>query len=351
MTKMQVESPHKDSCNPQASPKALVECTGTRLAFILLALCTTVFLVALDGTILATAIPTITNQFNSLSDIAWYNSAYLLTTCAFQLPFGRAYALLDSKWTFMVAVVVFEIGTAICGAAPTSFALIFGRAIAGIGGAGIFSGTFIIIAEIIPLRKRSLFAGLIGAVFAVASVIAPILGGVLTDRVSWRWCFYSEFAYSSWTFAIIKVERFTNNTSVNLPLGAVVVVIVIMFLRLPPAKASNPTEALTFWRKAARFDPLGTLLLVPSLVCLLIALQWGGSQYPWSDSRVITLLVVFAVSIVAWAALQWWEGDNATVPWEVARQRSVAAAALYTLFGSAAFSLVVYYLPIWYVCL
>lgn len=105
--------------------------TALTLFLIFLSLCTATFLVALDGTIIATAIPTITNEFNSLSDVSWYNSAFLLTTCAFQLPWGRAYTLFDTKWVFFAAVGVFEVGSVVCGATPNSVGLVVGRGVAG----------------------------------------------------------------------------------------------------------------------------------------------------------------------------------------------------------------------------
>ncbi|KAJ5590709.1 hypothetical protein N7450_004681 [Penicillium hetheringtonii] len=110
--------------------------SGIKLTFFFVALCLTVFLVALDHTIIATAIPTITSQFLSDEDMGWYGSAFLLTTCSFQLFFGELYTLLSLKWTFIGAVLIFEVGSAICGARPNSVAFIIGRAIAGIGGAG-----------------------------------------------------------------------------------------------------------------------------------------------------------------------------------------------------------------------
>jgi MFS family permease len=105
-----------------------------------------------------------------------FNAAFFLTTCAFQIPYGRAYTILSTRWVFLSSILIFEIGSAVCGAAPTSTALIIGRAIAGIGGAGLASGCFIIIASISPLRKRSLYVGFLGAVFVIASVVGPILG-------------------------------------------------------------------------------------------------------------------------------------------------------------------------------
>lgn len=156
--------------------------TGARLILIVISLCFAVFLFALDGTILATALPVITTQFNSLDDIAWYSAAFFTTTCAFQLPFGRAYTLLNTKWTYLFSVFIFLVGSAVCGAAPNSMALIIGRAIAGIGGAGVVAGVFIIIAKNIPLRKRSLYAGFIGASLAISSVFVRGVSGGLLDR-------------------------------------------------------------------------------------------------------------------------------------------------------------------------
>ena len=133
-----------------------------KLVLITLALCLAVFCVALDNTIISTAIPRITDQFKSINDVGWYASAYLLTTCAFQLLFGKFYTFFSIKWVFLTAIVIFEIGSAICGAAPNSVALIIGRAIAGLGSAGIFSGGILIIANTVPLRKRPIYTALIG---------------------------------------------------------------------------------------------------------------------------------------------------------------------------------------------
>lgn len=126
----------------------------SKLAIITFALCISVFLMALDNSIIATAIPRITNDFQSLEDVGWYGSAYLLTTAAFQLQFGKLYTFLSLKWTFLTAIGVFELGSLLCGAARNSTMLIIGRAIAGIGAAGIFSGAVLILANSVPLAKR-----------------------------------------------------------------------------------------------------------------------------------------------------------------------------------------------------
>ena len=97
----------------------------------------------------------------------------------------------------------------------------------------------------------------------------------------------------------------------------------------------------------AKFDPVGTVILLPSVTCLLLALQWGGQRYPWSDGRVIALLVCFGSSIIGWVLLQRFEGENATVPVRLFKQRTVTGASLYMLLATSAFSIIVYYLPLW----
>jgi MFS family permease len=142
-----------------------------------------IFLVALDRTIIATAIPKITDEFNSIEDIGWYGSAYMLAAaCLFPIS-GRIYQLYSTKWVFLISLVIFEAGSALCGAAPSSVAFIIGRAIAGLGSAGIFTGGMMIILPLIPLRKRPIYTTFFGMAFFVSSVLGPVMGGVFTDKV------------------------------------------------------------------------------------------------------------------------------------------------------------------------
>ncbi|KAI2629294.1 major facilitator superfamily domain-containing protein [Hypomontagnella submonticulosa] len=290
---------------------------------IMVALYLALFLVNLDQNIISTAIPRITDDFDSISDIGWYGSAYLLTTCSFSLLMGRVYKLFKAKVVFLLACTLFEVGSAICGASPNSKAFIFGRAIAGLGSSGILSGIMVIMFYVIPLQQRPLYQGAFGAVFALASVIGPLVGGSLTDRVTWRWCFY-----------------------INLPIGAFSILVTALILHLPKQKLDAEGEGLA--AKLKKLDPIGNIVFLPGIVCLILVLQWGGVEYPWNNARIIVLLVLCGVFCAVFVAIQIWKKEDATVPPRIMKQRSVAAAAWFGFWNGAGLMALTYYLPIWF---
>lgn len=210
----------------------------------------------------------------------------------------------------------------ICGVANNSVTLIVGRAVAGVGSAGLFSGALVILAYSVPLEKRPLFTGLIGSMFGIASVSGPLLGGVFTDKITWRWCFY-----------------------INLPIGAVTLIVIALFFPDPKRAVQNDD---TLIQRIRRFDPFGTAVFMPAIICLLLALQWGGTEYPWDSWRIILLFVFFAVLIIIFVFIQWKQGELATVPPRIIFKRSVYAASFYNFCMSAGFLGSVYYLPIWF---
>lgn len=240
---------------------------------------------------------------------------------AFQLFFGKLYSLLNIKWVFLTALFIFEVGSLVCAMAPSSAALIVGRAVAGLGSAGIFSGALISIANIVEVERRPALFGAIGAVYGVASVVGPLMGGAFTDHLSWRWCFY-----------------------INLPLGAVTAIGVFFMLHIKTPKTSRGSP-MQFIQS---FDPIGTVIFVPSIVCLLLALQWGGVRYAWSNGRIVACLVLFAATLITFCWLQVRLKTNATVPVRIITQRTIAAASFFGMCIGGSFFVFIYFIPIWF---
>ncbi|RAH68127.1 MDR family MFS transporter [Aspergillus aculeatinus CBS 121060] len=309
------ETPDAAPKSPTAPPK------GSTVLSLTIALCLGIFCMSLDVTIIATAIPHIADQFNSLDDVGWYGSSYLLTNCATTLAFGKFYTYYSTKWVYLSALCLFEIGSAVCGATPNSLGLILGRCLAGLGAGGLFSGSLLIIAQVVPLHRRPVFTALLGSMFGIASVIGPPLGGAFTDHVSWRWCFY-----------------------INLPIGAVTGLFVFFLFHAPGPVQRRPN----FRHLLGKLDPIGTGLFLPAIVCLLLALQWGGNQYAWDNWRIIVLFVVAGVLLLAFGGCQVWQGDDATLPPRILRNRNIWSSAWFALTLNGAYFVFTYYLPIWF---
>lgn len=198
-----------------------------------------------------------------------------------------------------------------------------GRVVQGIGAGGIFSGAILIIAAATPLEKRPIFNGLLGPMFAIASVTGPLLGGAFTDRVTWRLCFY-----------------------INLPFGLVTAICVMLFLSSKDGR--KPGFDLPLKEKVKQLDTIGLLVFIPCIICFLLALTWGGATYAWSSWRIILLFVIAGVTLIAFAGVQYWQGDKATVPLSVVKKRTVWASAIYAFFLFGGFLAFNYYIPLWF---
>lgn len=189
------------------------------------------------------------------------------------------------------------------------------------GGAGISSGAFTIIALSAPPAQRPAYIGILGASYGVAAAIGPLVGGAFTSNVTWRWCFY-----------------------INLPIGGLAAGIILLFYRAPPPLPFLDTPLK---EKFLQMDLPGTLLLVSAMVCYVLALQWGGVSLAWSDSKVIGLFVGFGVLLIAYGVLQWAQKERAAMIGRLFR-RNVVVTMIYIDLLAGTFFLLVYYLPIYF---
>ncbi len=245
-----------------------------------------------------------------------------LFTCR-SLIINAKQTFFPAKWTFILLVTVFEIGSIICAAAPTSTVFIVGRAIAGVGSAGSTTGANVILADLLPLQKRPKYQGFIGATFGLASIAGPLLGGIFASKVSWRWCFW-----------------------INVPVGVTSLVVLILCVPNNPPTQNQSDKPLL--QRLKSYDPVGSMLLIPGLTLLLLALQWGNNGSNWDSARVLATLITSIVLILAFLVWQIWAGDNGTLPPRIMRKRSVAAGSLVSLGFGSVLIVVTFFIPIWY---
>lgn len=298
--------------------------TGSRLWLVYTSVLLTVLLVALDESIVVTALAKLSSEFQALDQLTWVVSAFILTQAGLLLFFGQVLTIVSSKATFLFCIIIFEAGSLICALAPSMVVLICGRAIQGTGGSGLFLTMFAIISQIAEPKIRPMLLGSFTAVFGLASIFGPLLGGVFSDRLSWRWCFY-----------------------INLPFGAVsLVAVVFLQPRYPPPTTSSEKQSLK--QKWISLDWIGTILAVAMTACFLRSLQSGGVERRWDDPAVIALFVTAAILLVF---LLLWErrlGDRAMMPLSILLRRTQlsAGAAIFTIMVVNA--IFTYYLPFRY---
>ncbi|WP_216589103.1 MDR family MFS transporter [Streptomyces brasiliscabiei] len=284
---------------PEGVPGGVLVSIGALLLGMLLA--------ALDQTIVSTALPTIVSDLGGLEHLSWVVTAYMLAATAATPLWGKLGDQYGRKRLFQTAIVIFLIGSALCGAAQDMPQLIAFRALQGLGGGGLMVLSMAIVGDLVPPRERGRYQGLFGAVFGATSVLGPLLGGLFTEHLSWRWVFY-----------------------VNLPVGAVALLVIAAVLHIP--------------RKAERhvIDYLGTFLIASVATCLVLVASLGGTTWDWNSPQIIGLCVLAALLVAVFVAVER-RAAEPVLPLKLFRVRTFTLSAVISfVVGFAMFGAMTY---------
>jgi EmrB/QacA subfamily drug resistance transporter len=283
--------------------------TGRRFVVMYTALVLALLLSALDQLIVATALPGIVQDLHATEELGWIVTAYALTTTIVMPVYGKLSDRIGQTPLFIGALLLFLLGSLICGIAGDVGVLTAGRAVQGLGGGGLMIGSQAIVSLIVPVRRRATFLAPLGAVFGVASVLGPLVGGALSETVGWRWIFF-----------------------INLPLGAAVLVIAGLVLRLP-----RPTSP-------ARFDAAGAAVLSVSISAIVVVCSVGGTTFPWASPVTIGLLAAGVLGLVVFVLIERHAADP-LIPLDLVMNRTVLLCAAVAGLGFAGLFGIVAYLP------
>ncbi|KAI0170014.1 MFS general substrate transporter [Hypoxylon sp. FL1284] len=322
-TKTELNSDRDDGDAGLEIPKAPGRPRGWSFNVLMASVTLGAFLIAFNATTLGTAIPAITAEFNTVDDVGWYSSAYLIANCA-MIPFvGKLYRSFRMKFVYIAFIVIFEIGSLLAALSTSSMMLIIARAISGIGGSGILNGGSAIVAAIVPIAERSFLNGIILGCFAIGQAMGPLIGGALTQGITWRWCFY-----------------------INLPMGGLVVCLFVFVVRFPIPTLSNKNTSLL--DKMLGLDFVGFVTFAAASTMILIALQWGGTVYPWNSATVIGLICGGVATYVAAGAWFVYKGESALLPPRLMRNRISIMITITAFVQSGGTITALYWLPVWF---
>lgn len=299
--------------------------SGWKWVIVVIAIYSSQFLFALDNTIVANVQPVIVEQFDSLGKLAWLSVSFNMAAASTNSVWGKVYDQFNAKWTYIICVLFFEVGSAICGAAPSINAFIVGRAICGVSGAGMYVGLMTMIALTTTIQERPMYVSGAGLTWGIGTVLGPIIGGAFTDSsAGWRWAFY-----------------------INLCVGAACAPVYLFML---PNKDPRPGASLR--DRSREMDYMGGLLTTGAFVTGVMALSFGGVAYPWSSGTVIGLFCCSGVLFILLGLQQSFEilttPSRRIIPVEFFKSRTVLILFAMTSAGATGIFVPTYIIPIFF---
>jgi EmrB/QacA subfamily drug resistance transporter len=283
---------------------------GSRLVFIIIALMASLLLAALDSTIVSTAMKTIVGELQGVELYAWPFTIYMLSSTIIIPISGGLADIFGRKPIFLIGIFIFLAGSAFCGLSQSMTWLILFRGVQGIGGGILTTSVFTIVADLFPPQLRGKYMGIVTSVFGISSIAGPLMGGLITDYLSWRWIFY-----------------------INVPIGAVAVLLIILFM--PNFKTQG---------RKVRIDIPGTVFIVLALVPMLLAFSLAGSSYAWGSWQIIGMLLVSAAMLFAFVRIEM-KAQNPIVPMTFFRDRAIWITLVVSFFSNAVMFGAIVYIP------
>ncbi|TVY33310.1 Efflux pump [Lachnellula subtilissima] len=298
---------------------------GFKWVLVISSVLTSTFLFGLDTTIVADIQPAIISEFNAIKKLPWISVAFLLLSASTTLFWGQVYGQYNTKVLYITCVLIFEIGSIICGATQNIDGLIVGRAICGLGGTGMYTGALTLLSIFPAEHERSMYIGLTGLTWGTGMLLGPIIGGAFTSSsATWRWGFYLN------------------------PCVAALYFPVYIFI-LP---SFHPRPMATRRERFSEIDVLSTILLTGAYLALLMAIQFGGVIYPWGSARIIALFVVGFVLAMAFLAQQTWSigtsPSRRAFPLQFLRSRSLCILFILEACASSMLFVAVYFIPLYF---
>jgi MFS family permease len=315
---------------------------GRKLVFAFFAWLATEFMGGLGGNMLSPALPIVASEFNGLNQLGWVSGAYYMTQCGCMLLFGQCLAIFNSKYVLMSAIGFFMLGSAISGSSMNIETLIIGRAFAGIGAAGFWVCVQTLVAMLVELEDRPRLLGLFGVQNAVSGSTGPIIAGALASRGQWRWCFFLVLPLGALT---ILLSAFTLPSLPPWPLNEETKAKLDTQLRLVSGGKWKPKQ--DWLQRVVLVDIIGFFIVTSSLICLILALQWGGSTFAWKSSVIIGLFLGFGAIMAVFIL---WEFKAAwpILPPAALKNRTVVGVSLLAGFTLMCNLFLAIWLPVLY---